>query len=91
VTLFMKGIKRQNLEVPVKQATPLTPDMLAKMREVLLHKPTLVQWRTVWVAHMEFGLVLRYDDLKRLKVYIECMTFNVDPSNLCFIGRKPLI
>jgi len=39
---------------------------LAKMREKVRSKRTLVTWRTAWAAHMEFVLMLRFDDLKRL-------------------------
>jgi len=67
VTMFMKGIKRRNLNVEVKRAKPMTPDVLAKLRS-LLKNPTLVIWRTVWRLHVEFELMLRFDDVKRLKV-----------------------
>jgi len=64
----MKGIKRQGLDKPPKQALPLTNEMLAKMRTLLDKRPNVVQWRTIWRAHVEFGLMLRFDDVKRLKV-----------------------
>jgi len=63
----MKGLKRRNLDVPIKQAKAMTPEVLTLLRE-LLKKPTLVIWRTVWCLHAEFELMLRFDDLKRLKV-----------------------
>jgi hypothetical protein len=36
----------------------------------LLSEPNvnLVTWRTVWRAHIEFGLMLRFDDIVRLTV-----------------------
>lgn len=30
--------------------------------------PNLVTWRTVWRAHIQFGLMLRFDDIIRLTV-----------------------
>lgn len=68
VSLFMKGIKREGMSKPIRQATPFTPEILAATRTVLTRKATLVQWRTVWRMHMEFALMLRFDDLRRLKV-----------------------
>jgi len=50
----------------------MTPDVLAKLRELLRPNPTLVQWRTVWRLHVEFELMLRFDDVKRLKVKSPC-------------------
>jgi hypothetical protein len=39
------------------------------MRELVAddQRPTLVTWRTVWRAHIEFGLMLRFDDVIRLQ------------------------
>lgn len=65
--MYMKGLKRQNVEKPVKQAKPMTTDILQDLRKLLKDDkhPNLVTWRTVWRAHLEFGLMLRFDDLKR--------------------------
>ncbi len=65
VSLYMKGLKRRNLNVPVKRAKPMTPEILKDLRGLLEKTPTLVNWRTIWRAHMEFGLLLRFDDIKR--------------------------
>jgi len=67
VGMYMKGLKRRNIAVPVKQAKPMTPEVLGALR-TLLKDPTLVIWRTIWCLHVEFELMLRFDDLKRLKV-----------------------
>lgn len=63
----MKGLKRRNVNKPVKRAKPMTPDVLRDMRKLLEdeRKPTIVIWRTVLRAHLEFGLLLRFDDIKR--------------------------
>jgi len=45
----------------------MTVEILAKMRELLEQNANLVTWRRVWRAHFEFVLMLRYDDVKRLK------------------------
>ena len=67
VTMFMKGLKRRNLTKVVKRALPMTPAILSDMRKLLLpeRQPSLTTWRTVWRAHIEFGLMLRFDDVKR--------------------------
>ncbi len=67
VSLYMKGLKRRNVNKPVKRAKPMTPDVLRDMRKLLEdeRKPTIVIWRTVLRAHLEFGLLLRFDDIKR--------------------------
>jgi len=72
VKMFMKGLKRRTLHVPVKQAKPMTPEVLRMLR-TLLKNPTLVIWRTIWCLHAEFELMLRFDDLKRLKVNLYCI------------------
>jgi len=65
--MYMKGLKRKHLNTPVSQALPMSKEILKDMR-LLLKKtnPTLVRWRTVWRAHIEFALFLRHDDVKRL-------------------------
>lgn len=67
VTLYMKGLKRRNLGKTVNQATPMTTVILADLRKLLSaqQQPNLVTWRTVWRAHVEFGLMLRFDDIRR--------------------------
>jgi len=45
----------------------MTKEILAAMRKKLSEgTPNLVMWRTVWRAHVEFALMLRHDDIKRL-------------------------
>lgn len=47
----------------------MTTQVLSDMRALLAEDrfPTLVTWRTVWRAHIEFGLLLRFDDVKRYR------------------------
>lgn len=65
--MYMRGLKRQNVKNPVKRATPMTTEVLGAMRALLDpgKNPSLVTWRTVWRAHVEFGLLLRFDDVRR--------------------------
>ena len=66
VNLYMRGLKRRNLQTPVKRAKPMTPKILSDLRKYLENNlDSLVAWRTVWRAHIEFGLLLRFDDVKR--------------------------
>lgn len=65
VSMYMKGLKRHNIHVPVKQAVPMTVEVLSDLRKLLENDPRLVTWRTVWRAHIEFVLLLRFDDVKR--------------------------
>ncbi len=67
VQLYMKGLKRRNLSQPVKRANPMTVEILDALRKLVGadRHPSLVTWRTVWRAHAEFGLLLRFDDIKR--------------------------
>jgi len=68
IPFHFPGLKRKNLERPVKRAMPMTPEILSKMRDLLDDpKVSLVTWRTVWRAHFEFTLMLRFDDVKRLE------------------------
>jgi len=64
----MRGLNRNNLGKPVKRALPMTVNILKALRDQLTENATLVTWRTVWRAHFEFLLMLRFDDVKRLKV-----------------------
>lgn len=65
--MYMKGLKRKHVNTPVKQAVPMSKEILKDMRKLLREdKPNLVMWRTVWRAHIEFALFLRHDDVKRL-------------------------
>jgi hypothetical protein len=59
VGMYMKGLKRLNVNKPVIRATPMTPDVLKGMRAQLATGPTLTKWRTVWRAYMEYHLMLR--------------------------------
>ena len=60
VKMYVRGIKRLNQSIPVKRAKPMTADVLSAMRNLLESKPSLVLWRTVWRAQLEFSLMLRY-------------------------------
>jgi len=63
----MKGLKRKHLNTPVCRAEPMTKEILQAMRNLIRKGcPNLVTWRTVWRAHIEFALMLRHDDVKRL-------------------------
>jgi len=64
--MYIKGLKRANAGKTVHRAEPMRPQILAKMREKIRQHPSLVTWRTTWAAHMEFVLMLCFDDLKRL-------------------------
>jgi len=65
--MYMKGLKRQHLNDPVARAQPMTKEILGAMRALLkTGQPNLVKWRTIWRAHVEFTLMLRHDDIKRL-------------------------
>jgi len=67
IRMYMKGLKRQHLNDPVSRAQPMTKEILGAMRGLLRNgAPTLVIWRTIWRAHVEFALMLRHDDIKRL-------------------------
>jgi hypothetical protein len=80
VTMYMRGLKRRNLDVPVKRAKPMDVDVLVAMRRLLVPdaRPNLVTWRTVWRSHMEFGLLLRFDDVRRLMVCDVTFDHNAD-------------
>ncbi len=49
----------------------MTVEVLCDLRKLLLPdaSPDLVTWRTVWRSHVSFGLLLRFDDVKRSKQY----------------------
>ncbi len=66
VKMYLKGLKRQNLDNPVKQAKPMNPEVLSDMRKLLQDNSNLITWRTVWRAHIAFSLMLRWDDISRL-------------------------
>jgi len=66
VQMYMRGLKRNNLGKPIKQALPMTVAILKALRDLLTPAASLVTWRTVWRAHVEFLLILRFDDVKRL-------------------------
>lgn len=67
VSMYLKGLKRRGLKKPVKRATPMTTEILADLRKLVAPEraPNLVTWRTVWRIHVEFALMLRFDDVKR--------------------------
>jgi len=45
----------------------MTVEILSALRKLLDRSDVnLVTWRTVWRAHVEFVLMLRHDDVKRL-------------------------
>lgn len=79
VTMYMKGLKRRNINVPVKQAVPMTIEVLSDLRQLLDVDPRLVTWRTVWRAHIEFVLLLRFDDVKRFVAHIVIPNKHVCP------------
>jgi len=65
--MYMRGLKRKNLNTPVNRALAMSKEILSAMRKLLRNgNPTLVLWRTIWRAHIEFALMLRHDDVKRL-------------------------
>lgn len=67
VQMYMKGLKRRKINEPVKRALAMSKEILRDMRKKLRQEPVnLVTWRTVWRAHIEFALMLRFDDVKRL-------------------------
>ncbi len=45
----------------------MTVEVLADLRKLVEPEasPNLMIWRTVWRAHVAFGLLLRFDDIKR--------------------------
>ncbi len=64
IAMYMKGLKRRNQGSVVVRATPMTPEILTAMRRMLYRKPSLILWRTIWRAYMEFCLMLRYMTIK---------------------------
>ncbi len=45
----------------------MTVEVLSDLRKLVEPEaaPSLTTWRTVWRAHVAFGLLLRFDDIKR--------------------------
>lgn len=71
VLMYMKGLKRCQAEKnsQVRRAKPLTKIVLRQMNEYLWSgSRTLREWRTVWRVNLAFYGLLRWDDVKRLKV-----------------------
>lgn len=71
VTMFMKGVKRKELQSGkrVKQARPLTLDILRQLHKFVTAKSRSLRiWRTVWRVSCAFYGLLRWDDIHRLKV-----------------------
>lgn len=67
IKMYMKGLKRKHINTPVVRALAMSKEILAAMRKLLRDStPTLVLWRTIWRAHIEFAFMLRHDDVKRL-------------------------
>lgn len=67
VHMYMKGLKRRHINTPVNRALAMSKEILSAMRNLLKSgAANLVLWRTVWRAHVEFALMLRFDDVKRL-------------------------
>lgn len=65
--MYMKGLKRKHINTPVTPALAMSKEILGAMRRLLRNsQPSLVAWRTVWRAHVEFAFMLRHDDVKRL-------------------------
>jgi hypothetical protein len=69
VKMFMKGLKRVDSVKPTRRARPLTLQMLQQMIQLLETDDSLLTWRTVWRAVITFTTFLRWDDVKRLKVF----------------------
>jgi len=67
IKMYMKGLKRKHIATPVTRALAMSKEILRAMRNLLKETPpTLVLWRTIWRAHIEFAFMLRHDDVKRL-------------------------
>ncbi len=67
--MFMKGLKRHDSLKTPKRAKPLTPVILTQLISLLENDSSLVTWRTVWRCVVSFSLFLRWDDVRRLKVF----------------------
>lgn len=71
VTMFMKSLKRRELQAckRPKQASPMTREILRQLNS-LVRKPrcSLRIWRNVWRINVAFYGLLRWDDVRRLKV-----------------------
>ncbi len=59
ISMFMKGLKRVNIDKPVTRATPMTPEVLCSVRRLVMETPNLTRWRTAWRVFMEYHLMLR--------------------------------
>jgi hypothetical protein len=71
--MFMKGLKRDARDQPVRRALPLTVDILEKAVRLLTESDTLIAWRTVWRIVISFSCFLRWDDTSRLKVILKTL------------------
>jgi hypothetical protein len=69
VAMFMRDLKRRGISTQVRQAKPMTKDLLKKLNDYILSGPrTLRQWRSVWRINLAFMCLLRWDDVRRLRV-----------------------
>jgi hypothetical protein len=73
VSMYLKGRLRKEKEKgkTCKRAKPMTQAILRKLnRYVYDQTPSLRVWRTVWRVNVAFYGLLRWDDLRRLKVHL---------------------
>ena len=71
VSMFMKGLKRTELELKIKpkQAKPMTKEILKRLIAYLYASPRGLRiWRSVWRINTAFYCILRWDDICRLTV-----------------------
>jgi hypothetical protein len=71
VGMYLKGLRRgeKNAQKKSKQAKPVTQDLLRRLNDFIYRgEPSLRMWRSVWRINVAFYCLLRWDDLKRLKV-----------------------
>jgi len=85
VSAFMRGLKRvelENLPPRVTRAKPMTPEVLLKLANLVQNTPdlSLKTWRTIWRIFVCYYCLLRWDDVKKLKM--EDLTY--EPENECY-------
>lgn len=71
VSMFMKGLKRIELEtrpVKVTRARPITPEIIEKLIRLLDEDSNLIVWRTVWRIVVCYYLLYRWNDISRLRM-----------------------
>ncbi len=71
VAMFMRGLKRNGVAKKIRQAKPMTKEILKKLNDFLLSAPrSLRYWRTIWRINLAFMCLLRWDDVCRLRVSV---------------------